>query len=78
MLQITTPTDVMRVRMQATQQTTSPHIFRCFVHIFKTEGNVFSLCSDLIQTDKQTDTKYTDRYGKYTVDRKLKGLNGRC
>ncbi|KAL5265122.1 hypothetical protein ACHWQZ_G006010 [Mnemiopsis leidyi] len=35
---ITTPTDVMRVRMQACHHTKSPPLIRSFVNIFKTEG----------------------------------------
>lgn len=35
---VTTPTDVMRVRMQASHQTSSAPLLRSFVHIFKSEG----------------------------------------
>ena len=36
--QVTTPTDVMRVRMQACHHTRSPPLIRSFIDIFKTEG----------------------------------------
>ena len=35
---VTTPTDVMRVRMQASQQTTSAPLVRSFLQIYKCEG----------------------------------------
>eukprot|EP00116_Pleurobrachia_bachei_P010162 sb/3470424/ len=35
---VTTPTDVMRVRMQATQQTSSAPLIRSFLQIYKCEG----------------------------------------
>lgn len=35
---VTTPTDVMRVRIQASHHTTSPPLFSSFIHVFRTEG----------------------------------------